>query len=103
MSTVSDLEKKKFFAESFHAVANVMCLSSKIRLIENVLNSVHVLFLKFFFMDSYDRDSSNSFCLLLIFTPTKFCFHEQTSILDWLDQICGMLAVSRLSMQESGE
>lgn len=48
MSTVSDLEKKKFFAESFHAVANVMCLSSKIRLIENVLNSVHVLFLKFF-------------------------------------------------------
>lgn len=48
MSTVSDLAKKKFLAESFHAVANVMCLSSKIRLIENVLNSVHVLFLKFF-------------------------------------------------------
>ena len=96
------MQKKNFLAESFHAVVNVMCLSSKIRLIENVLNSVHVLFLKFF-MDSYDRDSSNSFCLLLIFTPTKFCFHEQTSILDWLDQICGMLAVSRLSMQESGE
>ena len=49
MSTVSDLAKKKFLAESFHAVANVMCLSSKIRLIENVLNSVHVLFLKFFY------------------------------------------------------
>ena len=48
MSTVSDLAKKKFLAELFHAVANVMCLSSKIRLIENVLNSVHVLFLKFF-------------------------------------------------------
>lgn len=48
MSTVSDLAKKNFLAELFHAVANVMCLSSKIRLIENVLNSVHVLFLKFF-------------------------------------------------------
>lgn len=48
MSTVSDLAKKKFLEELFHAVANVMCLSSKIRLIENVLNSVHVLFLKFF-------------------------------------------------------
>lgn len=48
MSTVSDHAKKKFKAESFHAVVNVMCLSSKIRLIENVLNSVHVLFLKFF-------------------------------------------------------
>ena len=48
MSTVSDFAKKKFLAESFHAVANAMCFSSKIRLIENVLNSVHVLFLKFF-------------------------------------------------------
>lgn len=48
MSTVSDLAKKKFLAELFHAVANVMCFSSKIRLIENVLNSVHVLFLNFF-------------------------------------------------------
>ena len=97
------MQKKKSKAGSFHAVLNVMCLNSKIRLIENVLNSVHVLSLKICFMDSYDRDSSNSFCLLLIFTPRKFCFHEQTSILDWLDQIFRTLAVSRLSMQESGE
>ena len=36
MSTVSDHAKEKFKGESFHAVVNVMCLSAKIRLIENV-------------------------------------------------------------------